>query len=131
MYQELYRNINGEDYGDIFGYVADNFDQLEYYCEVQDFYNKEDIDLDRYKGSKFGIIVSLHIDEGYRGNGYGTELMEGIISDMEYLKVDYIFIVADGIEPNKFNTVEWYKNKFGFNPLIEKFNCTLMVKTYK
>ena len=63
MYQELYRNINGEDYGDIFGYVADNFDQLEYYCEVQDFYNKEDVDLDRYKGYKFGIIVSLHIDE--------------------------------------------------------------------
>lgn len=127
MYQELYRSIDNGDVGSIEGYVSDNLHLLEKDCLA--FYDEEDINLDKYKESIFGVIDTLNIEETFRGSGHGTKLMENIISDMDHMNVDYIFLVADGAEDNEFDIVEWYKNKFGFTPLNEKFNCTLMVKT--
>ncbi|MBQ8998174.1 MAG: GNAT family N-acetyltransferase [Clostridium sp.] len=122
---------NGAYIASIEAYISDDIEQLINFCEKNDYFEGDNnFSLSDYKGSCFGVISSLNVAKEHRGNGYGDELLDHTIYKMENNSVDYVFLIADGIQKNNFDIIKWYNEVFGFEIIANLSNCPLMVLTF-
>ena len=122
---------NGAYIASIEAYISDDIEQLINFCEKNDYFEGDNnFSLDKYKDSCFGVISSLNVAKEYRGNGYGDELLDHTIYKMKNSSVDYVFLVADGIQKNNFDIIKWYNEVFGFEIIANLSNCPLMLLTF-
>lgn len=109
--------INQEDEGgSLEGYVVDTDQpQLFNYLESQG----ADPMLAKKIAKKFqriGIIRNMYVDEKYRNQGMGTDLVSGAINDAFIKGAQAILLVSDEGENNEFDLTKWYQG-FGFKKI--------------
>lgn len=119
-----YDNLNE---GFIQGFVSDEDDIFFDFLKSYDYIESDIEFIDKYKNCKKAYISNLYIDEEYRGNKYGTLLLNEILLDIysDY-DVKYIFLICYNIEQNSFSLQNWYQS-YGFVAIANKMNCPLMV----
>lgn len=123
-YDIIINTDNGDYAGSIFGYASDEIHYLKNYLAKHDY---DDIDLNEFKGSTYGIICNMFVKEDFRNNGIGYELMDDISYKFrEIHNVDYIFLICDGLEHNDFDLQKWYES-WGFEVIKNRNNCPLMI----
>lgn len=115
------------DYGSLFGYIVNSKEEnLENWMEDREF-SQTSLTKIRSQYQRVAIIKSLFIEEGERGNGCGTELMEQAIVQAQNEGADAILLEADTAEKNKFDLVEWYEDVFNFTMVEKKESFPLMI----
>lgn len=123
-YNITINNNEGNYAGYIFGYVTDEIHYLENFLEENGY---GDIKTSEYNNSKYGIVRNLFVEEPYRNNGFGSELMDDLMYKFrEGHCVDYIFLICDGLQGNDFGLQKWYEG-WGFEVLEDRDKCPLMI----
>jgi len=101
------------DGGALEGYVVDTTaPQLKNYLQSQ----HADQQLSSILAKKFnriGIIRNLYVDEDFRGQGIGNDLMDYAINQAFDNGAESILLISDTSEDNQFNLTKWYEG-FGF-----------------
>lgn len=57
------------------------------------------------------LIDVIRIKKEFRGMGYGKELIDIFINKSKELGSEAVILVADVLEPNVFDLVEWYEKR--------------------
>lgn len=115
------------DYGSLFGYIVNSKEEnLENWMEDREF-SQASLTKIRSQYQRVAIIKSLFIEEGERGNGCGTELMEQAINQAQNEGADAILLEADTAEKNKFDLVKWYEDVFNFTMVEKRESFPLMI----
>ena len=65
----------------------------------------------RYK--TLALIRNMYVDDDYRGQGIGNDLVSNAIDDAANNGADAIILVSDTDEDNPFDLTKWYEG-FGF-----------------
>lgn len=65
---------------------------------------------------RIGIIRNLYVNEDLRNKGFGNNLMHNAIDDAYMADAEAVILVADTVESNNFNLVNWYEN-YGFETI--------------
>jgi len=65
----------------------------------------------RYK--TLALIRNMYVDDDYRGQGIGNDLVSNAIDDAASNGADAIILVSDTDEDNPFDLTKWYEG-FGF-----------------
>lgn len=99
-----------EDKGSIYGYVVDTeADNLSNWLEDRNF-SKGSLQTIRSKYSRVAILLSIQVDEGFRNQGIGSELLNHFIYDaFNIYGADVIILEADTEESNNISIVDWYE----------------------
>lgn len=101
------------DGGSLEGYVVDTDQpQLANYLKSQGAPNQLIARLIQ-QFTRIGIIRNMYVDDSLRGQGYGTKLVDGAISEAFDSGAQAIVLVADIHEDNNIDLVKWYGN-YGF-----------------
>lgn len=72
-----------------------------------------------------GILKNINVDEEYRNQGFGIDLMENFLTECSHCS--YVVLIADTGEENNFNLIDWYKS-FGFAIFGESGGMPVMIK---
>lgn len=78
----------------------------------------------RYK--TLALIRNLYVDDDYRGQGIGNELVSNAIDDAASNGADAILLVSDTYEDNPFDLTKWYEG-FGFEVVGTAGNNPVMI----
>jgi ribosomal protein S18 acetylase RimI-like enzyme len=78
------------------------------------------------KYKTLGLIRNMYVDDDYRGQGIGNDLVGNAIDDAANDGADAIILVSDTDEDNPFDLVEWYEG-FGFEVVGTAGNNPLMI----
>lgn len=80
---------------------------------------------------KVAILTNMYVEEEGRGNGIGSGLLENFIDNATVKGAEAIVLVADTVETNMFDLVEWYET-YDFKLLYgERDKCPVMVKVLR
>ena len=111
------RSINQDDEGgNLEGYVVDTDQpQLFNYLESQGAASELAKKIAK-KFKRIGIIRNMYVDEEYRNQGVGTDLVNGAIDDAFLSGAQAILLVSDEGERNEFDLTRWYQD-FGFKKI--------------
>lgn len=111
--------------GNAFGYVSDNLTYLKNFLE------KEGISLhtvsaqySEWLDEKFAILKSLHVEEEFRNQGFGTDLVNTFLEEALLNEASIVFLIVDVDAQNEFDLVTWYEG-FDFERVA---NTNLMVR---
>ena len=80
--------------------------------------------MQRYK--TLGLIRNMYVDDDYRGQGIGNDLVSNAIDDAAGDGADAIILVSDTDEDNSFNLTKWYEG-FGFEIIGVAGNNPIMI----
>ena len=74
-----------------------------------------------------GILKNINVNEEYRGQGFGVDLMENFLTECSHCQ--YVVLIADLGEEQRedFNLIDWYKS-FGFTIFGESGGNPVMIK---
>ena len=78
----------------------------------------------RYK--TLALIRNMYVDDDYRGQGIGNELVSNAIDAAANNDADAIILVSDTDEDNPFDLTEWYEG-FGFEVIGTAGNNPVMI----
>ncbi len=99
--------------GSLEGYVVDtDKPQLKNYLESQGA-PEQLINNIASKFNRISIIKNMYIDDEYRGQGLGSNLLNNAIDSSYDKGAEAILLIADVHESNEFSLVDWYRN-YGF-----------------
>ena len=80
--------------------------------------------MQRYK--TLGLIRNMYVDDDYRGQGIGNDLVSNAIDDAAGDGADAIILVSDTDEDNSFDLTKWYEG-FGFEIIGVAGNNPIMI----
>lgn len=80
--------------------------------------------MQRYK--TLGLIRNMYVDDDYRGQGIGNDLVSNAIDDAAGDGADAIILVSDTDENNSFDLTKWYEG-FGFEIIGVAGNNPIMI----
>lgn len=105
--------IDGIDYKTKITKIKTYWDEkLDTYSVVYFFYeNKGLCRLNIHEGDNFGTIYGLYVDEKFRNQGIGKELIKTCEEELQNWNVKYIKVFVDKEAKNKDFLLEYYKNK--------------------
>lgn len=132
--EEIYSEDEDDDLiGSFEGYVVDkneenwrNFLKKEVSeSRVVDFLINK---IENSKTTKVAVLRNINIEDEYRGNGYGDELMGVFINDAGNNGADVFLLVADKLESQNegFDLRNWYEG-YGYEQVFDEEDTTLMV----
>lgn len=101
------------DGGVIYGYITNPTNEVQLGNYLAKHGVVEVIPFIKERFETIAILTNMSVEEEYRGDGLGTELLEGFIDDAVEKQAEAIILVADTGENNEFNLVEWYE-EYGF-----------------
>ena len=78
----------------------------------------------RYK--TLALIRNMYVDDDYRGQGIGNDLVSNAIDDAANNGADAILLVSDTDEDNPFDLTKWYEG-FGFEVVGTAGNNPIMI----
>jgi ribosomal protein S18 acetylase RimI-like enzyme len=78
----------------------------------------------RYK--TLALIRNMYVDDDYRGQGIGNDLVSNAIDDAASNGADAIILVSDTDEDNPFDLTKWYEG-FGFEVVGTAGNNPIMI----
>jgi ribosomal protein S18 acetylase RimI-like enzyme len=78
----------------------------------------------RYK--TLALIRNMYVDDDYRGQGIGNDLVSNAIDDAANNGADAILLVSDTDEDNPFDLTKWYAG-FGFEVVGTAGNNPVMI----
>ena len=78
----------------------------------------------RYK--TLALIRNMYVDDDYRGQGIGNDLVSNAIDDAANNGADAIILVSDTDEDNPFDLTKWYEG-FGFEIVGTAGNNPVMI----
>jgi ribosomal protein S18 acetylase RimI-like enzyme len=78
------------------------------------------------KYKTLGLIRNMYVDDDYRGQGIGNDLVGNAIDDAANDGADAIILVSDTDEDNPFDLTKWYEG-FGFEVVGTAGNNPLMI----
>lgn len=107
--------------GFLIGSVGNSIDLSSICNENENSYFNSNVirnNLDSLCTGKVSLIETISVESSSRGSGLGSKLLEGFISFSIHNHVDYIVLVADVLEENNFDLVNWY-SRFGFK--VERY----------
>ena len=78
----------------------------------------------RYKA--LGLIRNMYVDDDYRGQGIGNDLVSNAIDDAANNGAEAIILVSDTDEDNPFDLTKWYEG-FGFEVVGTAGNNPVMI----
>jgi ribosomal protein S18 acetylase RimI-like enzyme len=78
----------------------------------------------RYK--TLALIRNMYVDDDYRGQGIGNDLVSNAIDDAVNNGADAIILVSDTDEDNPFDLTKWYEG-FGFEVVGTAGNNPVMI----
>jgi ribosomal protein S18 acetylase RimI-like enzyme len=78
----------------------------------------------RYK--TLGLIRNMYVDDDYRGQGIGNDLVSNAIDSAANNGAEAIILVSDSDEDNPFDLTKWYEG-FGFEILGTAGNNPVMI----
>jgi ribosomal protein S18 acetylase RimI-like enzyme len=78
----------------------------------------------RYK--TLGLIRNMYVDDDYRGQGIGNDLVSNAIDDAANNGAEAIILVSDTDEDNPFDLTKWYEG-FGFEIVGTAGNNPVMI----
>ena len=100
--------------GELIGYVTTSSKpQFRNYLESQGV----DDNLIQQLSTKYPIIAilrNMYVDEDYRGQGIGSDLVSDALNDAAMEGAMAMVLVADMHEGNKFDLSKWYEENFDF-----------------
>lgn len=73
-----------------------------------------------------GLIRNMYVDDDYRGQGIGNDLISNAIDDAAGDGADAIILVSDTDEDNSFDLTKWYEG-FGFEIIGVAGNNPIMI----
>lgn len=101
------------DGGVIYGYITHPKKEVQLGNYLAKHGVEEVVPFIKERFETIAILTNMSIEEEYRGDGLGTELLKGFIYDAEEKNAEAIILVADTGDDNEFNLVQWYE-KYGF-----------------
>ena len=72
------------------------------------------------------LIRNMYVDDDYRGQGIGNDLVSNAIDDAANNGADAIILVSDTDEDNPFDLTKWYEG-FGFEIVGTAGNNPVMI----
>ena len=72
------------------------------------------------------LIRNMYVDDDYRGQGIGNDLVSNAIDDAVNNGADAIILVSDSDEDNPFDLTKWYES-FGFEVVGTAGNNPVMI----
>ena len=129
LFESSIKEVNvDEDYGSIEGYVVSTTEeQLENWLKYR--HNIENNDILENIRSEYSIIAminNLNVNEDYRNQGYGNNLLGEFIDKCSDLNAEAIILISDTNEENSFDLTQWYERN-GFNILLHSSSGPLMI----
>jgi GNAT superfamily N-acetyltransferase len=95
------------DEGNIFGVIHHDREHLNNWIEKERIQpNLDTIPDDEL--FPIGILKNIDVDEEYRNEGVGGDLLDSFITECSHCK--YIILIADTGEENGFDIIDWYKS---------------------
>ena len=73
-----------------------------------------------------GVLRNLYVDEDYRDQGHGNELLEEFMIEAAESGAEAVLLIADDAESNSFNLIEWYEG-YGFEIITKTGSGPLMI----
>lgn len=67
----------------------------------------------RLKYERISVLKNVWVIENEMGKGKGNELVQWFLDEAVERDMEVVFLVADTLEENEFDLVEWYAS-FGF-----------------
>lgn len=124
MYIEY--SIPSDDYiGSILGHINLTLESIEFhnYFVHNQRLNDENLNLlkEHLKGQKFSILMNMEVDENFRGEGYGKELIDTFINKSN----EIIVLIAD--IQDSFFIESWYES-LGFQTIASHLGFPIMIK---
>ena len=125
-YKEIVHDTEEGD-GNIFGYVVDTDEvQLVNYFVDNHGVSENIISAIQAKYDTVAIARGMHVDDEYRNQGYGTELMNEFIEEAASEGAQAVLAIADALEDNEFDLVKWYES-WGFEVISQTGQGPFMV----
>ena len=113
--------------GNIFGYVVDTDEvQLVNYFVDNHGVPEDIIATIQAKYDTVAIARGMHVDDDYRNQGHGTELMNSFIEEAASEGAQAVLAIADALEDNEFDLVKWYES-WGFETVAQTGSGPFMV----
>jgi ribosomal protein S18 acetylase RimI-like enzyme len=114
------------DEGSIFGIVHFDREHLNNWVALERIQPNFDTIPDD-KLFPIGILKNINVNEEYRGQGFGVDLMENFLTECSHCQ--YVVLIADLGEEQRedFNLIDWYKS-FGFTIFGESGGNPVMIK---
>lgn len=128
MYEiDINHESHNELRGSVYGYVTSNYSNGLRYISSKCSKYEINAFLDTLPPT-YAVLKSMKVDESGRGCGVGTKMLDNFIEDSAYHGAKAIYLIADTLESNYFDIVEWYTS-YGFERLdITNKYCPLMIK---
>lgn len=94
------------------------------YLTEQEYEQEWNYQSGRYE--RMAILKNVWVREDEKGKGHGRELVQWFLDEAQEQDMEAVFLVADTIESNHFDIVEWYAS-FGFIVIANnESGCPLM-----
>jgi len=123
--KSISKSVDG---GSLTGYVTNNNEpQLRNYLTSQGA-NSNLIDSLYTKYESIAIIRNMYVDEEYRGQGIGTDLISDALNDAALEGAEVAILVADIHEDNNFDLAKWYEDNFEFEKIGYASGDPIMLK---
>lgn len=117
--------------GNIFGYVIDTDEvQLVNYFVNNHGVSEDIINAIRAKYDTIAIARGMHVDDDYRNQGHGSELLEAFMTEAADEGAQAVLLIADTLEDNEFDIVKWYET-WGFEVVGQTGQGPFMVYEYE
>lgn len=120
--QEIEKTFNeNEDgfEGNYFGYIANpsKEENIANFLTSEGIFDKHIVDAITSIDDECLVIKNMNVDEKYRGQGYGSEIFEEMLS---HSTSDYILLIADTGESqnNGFDLIKFYES-YGFKKVFQ------------
>jgi GNAT superfamily N-acetyltransferase len=120
--------MDSDEKGSYEGYTCNNNDtNLINFAEneIRDFDNINLFTNHFSKYQKVAIFKSLYVEENFRNQGIGNELVSNFIEEASSKGADVIYLIADEYETNEIDLIKWYES-FGFEKLLYTVSGPLM-----
>ena len=97
------------------------------WLEMQKIFDKRVENLIRSVTS-VAILDSMHVEEQYRGQGHGNDLLENFINEAASFGAELIILTADAHQEQgeDFDLIKWYEG-YGFKTILKTSSGPLMV----
>ena len=121
------------DHGSIEGYVSDQQEHmlnfLMNYMSENDALATVKMLTKEFDIKKFAIIHNVSVDEDFRNQGIGSNLITQFLDDAFIEETDVCLLMADKYESNEVNLVQWYEC-FDFEQIVDTRAGMLMCFNY-